>query len=212
MKNIDIVKVPEWTKRSELQKAFETVRDERFMPDADHPGFQRRMSWLYPDDGCFARAELFSQKLIEYGYPKPAKVFAFGDLSVWTQNSPMGMVSWWYHVVVGYRVGTEIFVFDPAITAEHPLPLKEWVRLMNVKADEVTISVCDSNSDDPYGPCVGSPEKTRDQAISRQSLFFGSEWNRVEILGDDPMKVLGDEPPWVNGKSRTTAKRNARAQ
>src|SRR5690606_2092493 len=51
--NVDWSKVSEWQSLSDLVHAFEFIRDARFLELESAPDFLRRISWLYPDDGCF---------------------------------------------------------------------------------------------------------------------------------------------------------------
>src|ERR1700744_3582697 len=47
--------LPRWPE-GETQRRFESLRDTRWLDDGAHKNFARRLAWLYPDDGCFARA------------------------------------------------------------------------------------------------------------------------------------------------------------
>lgn len=176
---------------AELQLRFEQVREEK--PLKDLQGRARRLTWLYPDDGCYARAELAARLLQAKGATAPAKIFAFGGLAVNTPNHPDGMVSWWYHVAPIVRVGAEYYVFDPAIEPLRPLKAQEWLKIMN--APEAQISICSTNSYDPDSPC----ETTRTYESSARSdeiNFLSMEWTRLQYLGRSPEAELGDRPPW----------------
>lgn len=73
---------------SAQSEGFRSLRDARWLTMPGMRDFKRRSSWLYPDDGCFARAALGGQKLESWDYPRPKKLFIFGDLEVKTANSP----------------------------------------------------------------------------------------------------------------------------
>ena len=60
------------------------LREARFVFGRDQPEFARRSSWLYPDDGCFARAALAADNLARWSFAPVAKIFVFGDLDVRT--------------------------------------------------------------------------------------------------------------------------------
>lgn len=177
-----------------LNELFSRVRDRRILrSDQDFP---RRPSWMYPDDGCYARAEVASQLLIQEGY-RPSKIFAYGNLRVQTKNSENGFVEWWYHVVVGYRVGSINYVLDPAIDPTRPLTLKEWISKMKLESDDrVEISVCDSSAITPDSLCQGSRDYGLDYAKDLQDPFLDSEWSRLLSLKRDPKVELGMKPPW----------------
>src|SRR5690606_38024642 len=62
---------------SDLQKAFSYVRDLRFLSDNVN-NLMRRSTWLYPDDGCFARSAMMVGQLASQ--VQLAKIFVFGEL------------------------------------------------------------------------------------------------------------------------------------
>jgi hypothetical protein len=53
--------------------------------------------FLYPDDGCWARAHEMSRLMINMGV-SPAKVWIRGNLHVNTRNNPSCFVDWGWHV------------------------------------------------------------------------------------------------------------------
>lgn len=85
----------EWPSHAYVQDRFKYLRDLRFIR---WNARDRRSSWLYPDDGCFARASLMNKNIKLAADPVPGKVFVFGNLKVITPNPPRGYVTWWYHV------------------------------------------------------------------------------------------------------------------
>lgn len=195
-KLLDVSQAPEWNSTTPLEEAFEAFRDVRFLKTRAQPNFPRRISWLYPDDGCFARAEYLARLLEKAGHAKPAKIFAFGDLEVDTDNSPSGSVSWWYHVVVGYRVGEQLIVLDPAIDASGPLPFEKWIERMGGTMAKTEASLCDEATYQPFNACNGGDREREDVLRSDQLRYLEWEWDRVVELGRKPELVLGDEPPW----------------
>ena len=61
LEDLDLTLATSWDSLGDfatVTKAFEQVRDLRFMITKDRPNFPRRISWLYPDDGCFDRSAL----------------------------------------------------------------------------------------------------------------------------------------------------------
>ncbi|MCB0378695.1 MAG: hypothetical protein KDD33_09400, partial [Bdellovibrionales bacterium] len=174
------------------------LRDLRFMDtnpkSEDDP--LRRITWLYPDDGCYYRAGLFVDKARELGFEAPSRVFVFGNLTVKTNNHPDGEVSWWYHTAPIVRLGSEVFVLDPAIQPQEPLPIADWILTQVPKLSEVSVSYCSGDTYGPHSACDPSQLLTS-ESVSRSLYFFQWEWDRQEDLGRDPEKVLGDEPPWL---------------
>ncbi len=188
----------EWTSKDTPLEAFKKIRDQRVLRGAGSL-FDRRPTWLYPDDGCFARAEIAAQELIDLGYPVPNKIFAFGDLEVTTHNNSSGYVTWWYHVVPGYKYKGQIIVFDPAIEPQKPLLLSEWVRRMSGRnTSDVEVAVCDNHAIDPDSLCFAGEAHTKASALELQKPYLELEWNRLEELGRNPFSELGENPPWKN--------------
>lgn len=152
----------------ELQRRFETMRDHPIVDGKWPP------SWLYPEDGCFARASMANKTAFHHFYPLPGKVFAFGNLTVKTSNSPRGSVSWWYHVAPIVEVNGDKYVLDPAIEYQRPLLLNEWLGRMG-EASSIKVSFCDSGT---YGPSDDCDEKTDGlelSALSTQRYYLKLE-------------------------------------
>ncbi len=178
----------------ELEKAFAQIRDERFIKSDIQ--FPRRSTWLYPDDGCYARAELASNRLLQLGFDAPSRIYAFGDLSVKTPNSPYGSVGWWYHVVVGYKFGDDVYVMDPSIESKKILTLKQWTMLMG-NTDTVELNICKSGTYSPNYDCNSKAQYGYETAIDEIQPFLQSEWSRILDLNRNPESELGDSPPWL---------------
>ncbi|GIL17397.1 MAG: hypothetical protein BroJett040_11480 [Oligoflexia bacterium] len=188
--------VPLWLGSPEsLQKTFEQMRDTRVL--TQDPTFPRRPTWLYPDDGCFARAAVLSVEAIALEVNRPGKIFVFGDLVINTPNSPDGIASWWYHVVVGYRLGNEIFIFDPSIEARFPVTIEKWIELMGGEKSQASIAICDSGAFSPESACYGGTEMSIEDIFHVQNRYLEPEWSRLEEMNRDPIKELGDSPPWL---------------
>jgi hypothetical protein len=136
--NTDLSRVPVWQDKQTLDNLFYRLRDERFInPQSSFP---RRSTWLYPDDGCYARAGLMAERLTgwhEFTGNALAKIFAFGNLKVLTANNSRGAVYWWYHVAVIAAVNAEYYILDPAVEPRAPLPLKKWLQLINQNNQEL---------------------------------------------------------------------------
>jgi hypothetical protein len=193
---VDFSQAVEWSD-AQLNEGFLLARDTRFI-SLDYPSdFPRRPSFLYPDDGCFVRAEAMGYLLESRDFPRPSKVFIFGNLRVTTSNSPEGVVSWWYHVALLVKSKGTYWVIDPAIEPQHPLTLEEWMGWQTTLEDAL-FSVCNPYAYWPDGECfpVRSADP-RETAMGSQSTYLNAEWERQLELGRDPNKVLGDQPPWI---------------
>lgn len=89
--------------------------------------------FLYPDDGCWARAHEMCRLMIAMGL-KPRKVWIQGGLHVSTRNNPSCNVSWGWHVaptlcvrgrgIFGFFFGRER-VIDPSLFTQ-PVSKATW--------------------------------------------------------------------------------------
>lgn len=192
---LDLSQVPAWPDRAALDSAFAGLRDARPLR---HPqDFARRLTWLYPDDGCFARAALMADLAQARSLPRPRKLFVFGELEARTPNTPQGTVSWWYHVAPIVSVGGAAFVLDPALEPARALGLQEWVERMQLRSRALRVAVCGEHAYTPDSPCRGAAPGTDSIAGKNMNEYLPREWARVEALGMKPALVLGDSPPWA---------------
>ncbi len=192
----DLSRVPVWTD-AEITTLFRATRDARYM--VDESGFVRRPSWLYPDDGCWVRAELAAIAAVEAGKPKPYKLFSFGNLTVSTPNAPGGSVSWWYHVVpIVKNTSGQAYVLDAAIDPTRPLPWKTWLLKQVTTISDVEVTIADSGAYHPGSPVTGGTPPTKDSVAMDLSYYLSAEWARQNDLSRDPVRVLGYSPPWGN--------------
>ncbi len=192
--DLDPSALPEWS-ADDLAAGFTLVRDTRFLDQGD--GFVRRPSFLYPEDGCFARAEAMDFELERAGYARPGNVFSFGNLSVATRNTPWGGVSWWYHVAPAVRVGDTVYVLDPSIEPRQPIALASWLARQQTNGEPVSVSACSPFAFQPSYACDQTPfDESARSVVYTQSYYLGLEWNRQIELGRDPYEALGDRPPW----------------
>lgn len=196
IKQIDYSKVPEVSTYNELQRMFYLVRDSRFLHLEDNPEFSRRISWLYPDDGCFARAALAGMKLDENQLVRPAKIFTFGNLAVQTKYSLEGAVYWWYHVAEIVRYMDSYYVIDPALNSREPILVEDWFHLMGKETDLEGV-ICNAYTYGPFDDCLKATKESDKSAQSDQLVYLQYEWNRMSDLGFDPLLVLGENPPWL---------------
>ena len=196
---LDFSKVPKW-EDDDVEKVFAKIRDERFLAEDTRPDFKRRISWLYPHDGCFARAAMAGQKLDTWKVIRPAKLFIFGSLNVKTPNAVAGSVSWWYHVVpLVVDEDGEYLVLDPAINPKKPMLVKDWVLTMISDVKNVKLSVCNAFSYVPSSSCLEANAKTEEPSATSQKYYLSQEWQNLVSLKRSPEKELGDFPPWLSG-------------
>ena len=196
VKEIDYSKVPVIINYQELVHMYQLIRDTRFLYLNENPDFARRISWLYPDDGCFARAALSGMKLTNEQLIRPVKIFAFGNLVVQTPYASAGSVSWWYHVALVLNYMGAYYVLDPALNNQTPLLAEDWFQMMG-NADNLKGTVCNAYAYDPFDDCFKATDKSDVKAQKDQLIYLKKEWNRMNYLGFDPKVVLGTNPPWM---------------
>lgn len=189
--------VPAWSD-ADIKSQFRGNRDIRFLFASTDPNFIRRSSWLYPDDGCFARAELVADLAGDNGKPKPYKLFSFGNLQVSTNNHPSGHVTWAWHVVPVVKSASSgtIYVLDPAIEPTHPLEWHDWLLRQVTSLSLVQVTVADPNAYNPGSPVTGGTNQRTTAISDLQGAYLLAEWDRQLDLFRDPTLVLGDYPPW----------------
>jgi hypothetical protein len=197
--------VPTWSD-ADIMAQFAASRDARYMTTAGDPRL-RRISWQYPDNGCFARAEQVNVQVTQAGKATPYKLFAFSrnqGLVAHTSNADSGVVGWWYHVVpvVKNSVGQAI-VLDAALSPCRPLFWREWLGLMaNDLAfyDDVAggngVTLASPTAYDPFSLVTGEPSHATQSLTDQVGEFLPLEWQRQIDLGRDPNVVLLDTPPW----------------
>jgi Glutaminase len=193
---VDFNRLTRWKDLAQIKERFEYIRDIRFIPEPLNPKALRRSTWLYPDDGCYARASLINENLFYVGAGEVEKIFAFGNLLVKTKNSPSGVVSWWYHVAPIVTDGKDKYVLDPALEPKKPLLLRDWLSRIG-DPNQIVISLCKSSSYTPYSSCQGSTFSEDDVALDDQIFFLSLERHRLQELGRNADEELGDHPPWM---------------
>ena len=84
--------------------------------------------YLYPDDGCWARAHEMCRLMLAAG-ARPRKIWIDGRLDAPTKNHPSCRVRWGWHVAPTLRVrrlfGGRDVVIDPSLFAR-PVSKADW--------------------------------------------------------------------------------------
>ena len=203
--------VSTWPNYKIIQENFEKLRDLRYFSDRDHSHFLRRISWLYPDDGCWTRASAVIRDLFgPFNNPvnddaRPSKVFAFGNLCANTTNASDGYVSWWYHTapIIRDALTNQTYVLDPSIDPRQPIPMEKWVKFISANSGACSDSdssvaqfnICTGYGTTPYDTC-NSKYSTETSSMLRQPYYQDAERTRQIELGRDADAVLGNQPPW----------------
>ena len=195
--SFDMSFLPEWTHgESKLLRVFRAARDERIYAHGSAVDFKRRALWLYPYNGCFVRASHIAMSFERQGWPRPGKIFAFGDLRQRTQYDPRGTVFWSYHVGAAFRIGDVTWVLDPAVEAERPLTVAEWLSRISDDIYATRIKLCDTFAYTPINACTGGGRAQERSVVKHLTEYLPDEWSRLERAGWKPERVLGEEPPW----------------
>ena len=194
---IDFSALTDWGDKEKVDHVFLSGRDSRFIDwkngDKEYP---RRLSWLYPQDGCYLRAEVLKNKLIEFNYAEAKKLYVFGDLVADTNNTETGKVAWWFHVVVVVTVGEQVYVFDPAIDPSHVLILDDWISKLGADVDNLKFSLCDANTFGPFNSC-DQPSRMPEFVLTfLNGIFLDLEWMNLNKLGREADDELQEHPPW----------------
>lgn len=156
---------------------FNAIRDDKSILK-DHLDNARTISWLYPTDGCYARAGVgyLVAENKNFVLPKkylPLVLSGFQPLIPYPgqynpENLPRGaiFVEWMYHValILGVRGdGTDVdtntyYVLDPSVQPYMSLSVKIWFNRIT-RGDTPLGVVCDANTYVPADQCL-SPDKT----------------------------------------------------
>ncbi len=99
------VPIPEFSSIENMQFAFTAVRDRKHLHWLRMPESTRRVTYLYPTDGCFMRAALMNKNLKANRIKPLPKIYAFGNLNVKTRYAKSGNAVWYFHVALVARVG-----------------------------------------------------------------------------------------------------------
>ena len=202
--SFDPTDVPLWSNGSqanlaELTLSFLEIRDQRIYQDTERPGWPRRMAFLFPDDGCHVRAALFNQELEKRGLSRGHKIFAFGSIRIPSSHHPDGEVLWWFHVAPIFKLPEGLYVADPALFPSAPIRLKDWLKFLAPDRDltQLRMVTCDAFAHNPASRCMGGSTGMDKGAIKQHNdELLHYEWVRQERLGRDPVRILGDFPPW----------------
>ena len=187
--------VPELGSMEKLNEIFTRIRDARNWIWDDQPTFSRRLTWLYPADGCYMRASYMNELFKSWGYPEPRNLLIFGDLNA---KTPYEDVQWVYHVAPLFKVNSQPFIIDPSMNFNRPLTIPEWVLRMTDSVDNPAYALCSSYTVAPTDNCDLSSDPW-DPSDRRGILenYLGLEWtNLKDLLGRPPSDVLGSQPPW----------------
>jgi hypothetical protein len=167
-----------WASVNSVNNLFTRVRDSRHIKWQRNPNFTRRISWLYPTDGCISRAAMTNRWFKKRGYAIPSKVFAFGKLRMNTRNHPRGYVTWWFHVAPIVQINGVKYVLDPSVDAGKPLLLRDWLDRMGTPS-KIKVAICGSGTYGPKSSC--SIDYVGTSGITSHNNYLNKEWDQLRI-------------------------------
>lgn len=209
IKQLNTRQVPSISSKQKLMSVFRAIRDQRFLQDPNHPGTERTISWHFIGDGCETRAALAEHIANQMGITL-AKLYVFGDLAVSSDIPLDGIVNWDTHVAVIAKVDNQVYVIDPALDFNAPMPLNAWYKAMTpVKRGlkgtlddyqkkmkryqrlenlpKLAAAVCDANAYNAYqSQCNKGQAIDFKQVIQDEQSLLSQEWNNYQTLGRDP--------------------------
>jgi len=204
-KNVDSEKsVPSWdVSPSDFDGFFDSARFDRYLEWDEQPEFKRRSTWLYPDNGCWYRAEIYVTLIVDFMTAKfpgkkfatPKKHFAFGDLAAKSSSIRGGIVRWGWHVAPLIRLNDgKLYVMDPALNGD-AVHKEGWYKLMMSEPDaKITGFVtCDTETYKTENSCFNAKQVDPQSLGCEIQGFLATEWERQIHLGRDPKIVLGDD-------------------
>jgi hypothetical protein len=189
--------VEPWSSEQPIDRMFHRAFD-RYLPwyePLTGTQYDRRISWRYPRDGCFNRAELLNNRIKQFGFPALQKIFVFGNLATRTPDAPEGKVRWWYHVAPVTQVNNEILVIDPALDKKAPMPITQWLNtLVNAvnkrTSKDMKIAICDANAYTPMSSCNGGQQINDSNLRKGATKYLDAEWENMRLIGLDPYSEL----------------------
>lgn len=178
----------------EIKRLFRDIRDHR--PTRDDRDVPRRLAWLYPDDGCYARSAVAQSRALFSGYRNFKQIFVFGNLTAKTENHPKGRVYWWYHVAPIVRIPMGVYVLDPTLDANQPLEVEAWLDRILPSRNDAQVSLCQPATLIPDSDCkTTDPVHYQDAIETHKTSLFKLEWQRILSLGRNPEIELGPPTP-----------------
>lgn len=198
--------VPVWPDYQTIKDQFQFLKTNRFLLDPTDNSLKRTIPWRYPLDYCFERAAA-SVILYDTGMlPRPGKVFAFGNLRLLSPYGPApdNILSFWYHVapVVRDKQTNLVYVLDPSLNYEAPLPLENWLKqVVELSHDrELRVNICNGHGSVPFDVCSEASPLSEEQLAADVVNRLPPEWEHLQSKGINAQHLLTDEEQELTGQ------------
>jgi hypothetical protein len=190
LSTLDIAALPVWSgSLSELHAFNRQAWAVRPYNNPNPGNFNRRAPWLYPADGCYAKAAHISSEAAKRGLRKPGKVFAFGNLSFRSPYASNGRIAYWsYHVAAAYQIEGQALILDPTINSQEALTLNQWLSQIARIPEKIRVRFCDAASYSPSSPCRGG--RGNGAYLGHLRSILRLEWRNLISLGYSPSTLL----------------------
>lgn len=187
----DIGGIPEWRHGpAALNRLFLSALNVRHYDNPNSRAFRRKAPWLYPIDGCYAKAAHVSYIAGNLGYSRPGKIYAYGSLRARSPYARNGSTVYWsYHMAAAYHIGATVWVLDPIVNAAAPVTQAQWLAAISNNPARVQVALCDSRSYSPHSPCRGGGGNGA--YLGHIEEFLRLEWSNLLRLGFSPVDLLG---------------------
>ena len=120
-----------------------------------------------------------------------------GNLVAESKFALGGVVTWWYHVALTYRVDQSVYIFDPVVNISAPIEIEHWLsKIFKSKKESLRVIVCSPDTLTSMRSCYSPEALTLEEAFNEQRPYLNNEWERMISLNLDPASELGDLPFW----------------
>ena len=168
------------------EQASVLFRDVMLFDSGPVPTSRSGIPFLYPDDGCWARAHRMGEVASDTGIVCQ-KVWLYGSLAVLTANNPTCSVRWGYHVAICVQIeGDGPAVIDPSMF-DAPVPLRLWIGAQS----DPHANLHSSSSRVYYRPEIGRPlsyDDDRSRTAGVLTTYCGKLLRRSQQKGPPPYR------------------------
>lgn len=151
--------------------------------------YQRKIPWLFFENGCFARAEALNRHLVQSYRQSPLQKFFI--IFPEPEDPAAPYVS--FHVTNVARIGNEAWIVDPSVDASGPIALPHYLDMLAGSAEQreqLKIAVCSPDTFYDTNSCTDPKPYDADLLRSLTTGLLDTEWQQVVDAGLDPFEIL----------------------